>query len=76
MPKGHFVSYLKVRKLVCNGLIYHIVLVNDVSVEVPSLHSIAIFSEFPLVFPNDLHGVPPEREIDFSIDSIPDTRPI
>ena len=28
------------------------------------------------VFPYDLPGVPPERDIDFGIDIIPNTRPI
>ncbi|WMV50937.1 hypothetical protein MTR67_044322 [Solanum verrucosum] len=31
---------------------------------------------FPEVFPEDLPGVPPEREIDFGIDLLPDTQPI
>ncbi|KAH0678989.1 hypothetical protein KY284_020074 [Solanum tuberosum] len=30
----------------------------------------------PEVFPDDLPGVPPEREIDFGIDILPDTHPI
>ena len=33
-------------------------------------------SDFPQVFSDDLPGVPPERETDFSIDILPDTRPI
>ncbi|KAH0669267.1 hypothetical protein KY285_023426 [Solanum tuberosum] len=37
---------------------------------------VPIVREFPEVFPYDLPGVPPEREIDFSIDVIPDTHPI
>ena len=32
VPKGHFISYLKARKLVSKGCIYHIVRVNDSSV--------------------------------------------
>ena len=32
--------------------------------------------EFPEVFPNDLPGVPPKREIDFWIDLLPDRNPI
>ena len=32
--------------------------------------------EFPKVFPGDLPGVPPEREINLGIEIIPDTRPI
>ena len=33
-------------------------------------------NEFPEVFPDDLLGVPPDREIEFGIDLVPDTRPI
>ena len=35
-----------------------------------------IVNDFPKVFPNDLPGVTPEREIDFSIDFMSYTRPI
>ena len=35
-----------------------------------------IVNEFLDVFPEDLPGVPPLREIDFGIDLEPDTRPI
>ena len=33
-------------------------------------------SEFPDVFPDDLPGMPPERDIEFSIDLLPITAPI
>ena len=33
-------------------------------------------NEFPDVFPEELPGLPPEREIDFAIDVLPDTKPI
>ena len=74
MPKSHFISYLKVRKLVSKGCIYHLVRVNDSSVEVPSFKSVSVVSDFPEVFPDDLHRAPPEKEIDFGIDIIPDNR--
>ena len=32
--------------------------------------------EFPDVFPEDLLGLPPDREVEFSIDLIPSTAPI
>ncbi|XP_049395431.1 uncharacterized protein LOC125859676 [Solanum stenotomum] len=38
--------------------------------------AIPIVKEFPEVFSDDIPGVPHEREIDFSINIIPDTRPI
>ncbi|XP_070046516.1 uncharacterized protein [Nicotiana tomentosiformis] len=43
-------------------------------VSCPSIDSIV--SEIPDVFPYELPGIPPEREIEFSIDVPPDTQPI
>ncbi|WMV46051.1 hypothetical protein MTR67_039436, partial [Solanum verrucosum] len=40
------------------------------------IESVLVVNEFFDVFPNDLPGVPPEREIDFGIDLLPDTQPI
>ncbi|WMV45177.1 hypothetical protein MTR67_038562 [Solanum verrucosum] len=47
-----------------------------VDLESPILQSIKVVNEFPDVFPNDLPGIPPEREINFSIDTLPDIQPI
>ena len=48
----------------------------DFSLETLSLESVPVVCEFPEVFPKDLLGVPPEREIDCGIDLLPDTQPI
>ena len=61
VPKGHFISYLTTIKLVFKWFIYHLVRVNDSSVEIPPIQLDPIVSEFPKVFPYDLHGVPLER---------------
>jgi hypothetical protein len=37
---------------------------------------IRVGSEFPDVFPDDLPGMPPDRDIEFSIDLLPGTTPI
>jgi hypothetical protein len=37
---------------------------------------IRVVSEFPDVFPDDLPGVPPDRDIEFSIDLLHGTAPI
>jgi hypothetical protein len=37
---------------------------------------IRVVSEFPDVFPDDLPGMPPDRDIEFSIDLLPSTAPI
>ncbi|KAF3660129.1 hypothetical protein FXO38_12298 [Capsicum annuum] len=44
----------------------------DSNSEGPFLHSVLVVNEFPEVFPDDLPGVPPDREIDFRIDLILD----
>ena len=76
MPKGHFNSSLKVRKLVSKVCIYHLVRLNDSSDDVSSPKSFSLVKKFQDVFPNDLPGVSLEREIEFSIDIIQDTCPI
>ncbi|XP_041016164.1 uncharacterized protein LOC121258687 [Juglans microcarpa x Juglans regia] len=45
-------------------------------VEGPKLEDIPIVREFLDVFPEDLLGLPPDREVDFSIDILPGTTPI
>jgi hypothetical protein len=37
---------------------------------------IKIVSEFPDVFPEELPGMPPDREVEFVIDLLPRTAPI
>jgi len=40
------------------------------------LKNIAVVQNFPEVFPNDIPGLPPNREIEFSIDLMPGVGPI
>ena len=37
---------------------------------------IPVVSEFPDVFPEELPGMPPDRELEFAIDLVPGTTPI
>ncbi|XP_070013957.1 uncharacterized protein [Nicotiana sylvestris] len=67
MPKGRFISYLKVAKMINKGCIYHLVWVTDTD-EAPTLESMLFVNEFPNVFPDELSGIPPNRQIDFGID--------
>jgi len=75
-PKGRFISYLKARRMITKGCIYHLVHVHNIDAEPPTLQSIPVVSEFLDVFPDELPGIPPEREIDFAIDMLPGTQPI
>ena len=40
------------------------------------LTNLPVVSEFPEVFPDDVPGLPPEREIEFSVDLLLGTSPI
>ena len=50
--------------------------VKNVDAEPPTFQSIPVVNEFPDVFPEGLPGLPPEREVEFGIDVLPDTQPI
>ena len=58
--------------MISKGYLYHLLWVKDSSSETPTLGSVPVVSEFP----EDLPGVPPEREIYFGIDLLQDTQPI
>ena len=42
----------------------------------PDLASIPMVYEFPDIFPEDLPGLPPNRDVEFSIELKPSTAPI
>ena len=42
----------------------------------PMLEEVRIVNEYPDIFPKDLLGLPPHREIEFSIDLVLGTQPI
>jgi len=46
------------------------------SVEPPQRDCVQVVQEFPDVFPSDLPGFPPDRDIDLAIDLEPSTKPI
>ena len=57
----------------CQGYLAFIV---DMRQEGTRLEDIPIVKEFPDVFPDDISGLPPDREVEFTIDLIPETEPI
>jgi hypothetical protein len=42
----------------------------------PELEAILVVCEFPDVFPKELPGMPPDREVEFIIELLPETAPI
>ncbi|EOY31685.1 Uncharacterized protein TCM_038736 [Theobroma cacao] len=70
------ISAIKASKLVQKGYSTYLAYVIDTSKGEPKLEDVLIVSEFPEVFPDDLPGLPPNRELEFPIDLLPGTAPI
>ena len=70
------ISNLKSNKMMSKELLFHLVSLNDLDHDIPSIDSVPVVNEFPDVFPDNFSGVPPPRDIDFGIDLEPDTKPI
>ncbi|EOY31837.1 DNA/RNA polymerases superfamily protein [Theobroma cacao] len=70
------ISAIKASKLVQKGYPTYLAYVIDTSKGEPKLEDVSIVSEFSDVFPDDLPGLPPDRELEFPIDLLPGTAPI
>ncbi|XP_019059761.1 PREDICTED: uncharacterized protein LOC109117280 [Tarenaya hassleriana] len=70
------ISALKAEKMIRNGSEAFLVVITTTQESGERLEDTAVAREFPDVFPDDLPGVPPRREVDFSIDVLPGTEPI
>ena len=57
----------------CQGYLAYVV---ETGKEGTILDEIPVIREFPDVLPDDISGLPPEREVEFTIDLIPRTEPI
>ena len=62
--------------MISKGCLYHIIRVKYLYSEVTPIESVPVVREYPEVLPDDLPGVPPEREINFIIDLLPYKKPI
>ena len=70
------VSFLRAKKMISKGCLAFLAHLKDDTNQVPSIESVSVVREFLDVFPADLPGMPPDRDIDFCIDLEPGTRPI
>ncbi|XP_033509070.2 uncharacterized protein [Nicotiana tomentosiformis] len=69
-------SFMKAQRLLKKGCLGLLSIVNDTRKETVSIENVPVVRECYDVFPEDLPGLPPVREIDFGIDLPPDTQPI
>ena len=70
------ISFLCAKKMVSKGCIAFLAHLKDDTTQVPSIELVSVVCEFVDVFPADLPGMPPDRDIDFCIDLELGTRPI
>ena len=70
------ISFLRAKRMVIKGCLAFLANLKDDTSKVHSIESVLIVREFLDVFPADLPGMPPDRDIDFCIDLEPGTHPI
>ncbi|OMO86567.1 reverse transcriptase [Corchorus capsularis] len=74
--KTRLISAVKARKLISKGCLTFLAHVKDLSLPSEDCSNIPVVNEFFDVFPDELPGLPPDREFDFAIDVVPGTNPI
>ena len=61
----HIISLIHAKRMVSKGFLAFFAHLRDYTSQVPSIESFSIVREFLDVFPADLPGMPPDRDIDF-----------
>ncbi|GKG23666.1 hypothetical protein Tco_0391702, partial [Tanacetum coccineum] len=67
---------MKARRYLSRGCYAFIAHVIDTNFEKKSVEDVLVVNESLDVFPDDLPGIPPERQVEFRIDLIPGATPI
>ncbi|KAL8124095.1 hypothetical protein AgCh_011917 [Apium graveolens] len=71
-----FLTVIETRRLIHQGCEVYLAHVKDVEKGSVRIEDIPIVRDFPNVFPDKFPGLPPDREIEFTIDLAPGTEPI
>ncbi|GJZ48542.1 reverse transcriptase domain-containing protein [Tanacetum coccineum] len=72
----NLISCIKTEKYISQGCQVFMIQVMEKKADEKRLEDISIVKEFPDVFPEDLPGIPPVRQVEFQIDLIPGAAPI
>ena len=73
---SNMISAMAAQRILRKGCQGYLAYVVETEKEGTLLDEIPVVREFPDVFPNDIAGLPPDREMEFTIDLIPGTEPI
>ncbi|XP_022007209.1 uncharacterized protein LOC110906374 [Helianthus annuus] len=69
-------TLVQATKYVLNGSRAYLAYVVNTQQGSPKLEDVEIVNEFPDVFPEELPGLPPEREVEFNIELNPGAKPV
>ncbi|XP_074300755.1 uncharacterized protein LOC141632071 [Silene latifolia] len=75
-PKVKVIATVTLKSYIRKGCPMILCHVRDTSMVEPTAAEIPVVGEFQDVFPDEISGLPPKREIDFSVELIPRTGPI
>ncbi|KAM0037702.1 putative transcription factor interactor and regulator CCHC(Zn) family [Helianthus debilis subsp. tardiflorus] len=70
------ISFLKAQKCLRKGHTAILALVTDASTTEKRIEDILVVRDFPQVFPEDLPGLPPHRQVEFQVELVPGAAPI
>ena len=73
---SNMISAMAVQRMLRKGCQGYLAYVVETEKEGTLVDEIPVVREFPDVFPDDIAGLPPDREVEFTIDLIPGTEPI
>jgi hypothetical protein len=70
------ISMIKAKKCLERGCGAYLAYVVDTEAKPKELTDVPVVCDFPDVFPEELPGIPPEREVEFRIDLVPGAKPV
>ena len=73
---SNMISAMAEQRMLCKGCQSYLAYVVETEKEGTLVDEIPVVKEFPDVFPDDIAGLPQDREVKFTIDLIPGTEPI
>ena len=74
--KSCLISMIKARRCLGKGCVGYLAYVLDAKKEKCDVEDVPIVREYPKVFPDDLTGLPLDRQIEFKIDLVPGAAPV
>ncbi|GJY96773.1 putative reverse transcriptase domain-containing protein [Tanacetum coccineum] len=76
MSRLKVISCIKARKYIERGCHLFLAHVTEKKLKEKRLEDVPVIHDFPEVFPDDLLGLPPSRQVEFQIDLVPGAAPV